>query len=136
MLEDALHNLSLANEEMRKEGVPANEISRANQYLDKILVACETLRSYKYYHTSRTLTSFLTLFVVIGSVLFAPYYVSLGGLYGVFVGPFIAVSFLSLINIQKLLDEPFSRSDIVDGVNLDFVRRFHIRLEHIFSLDK
>jgi len=58
-------SLSHRNEEFRELGVPANEISRLSQYINKIIDNFEIIRSYKYYHTSKIVVTFLEFFVIL-----------------------------------------------------------------------
>lgn len=50
-------------ESMRKQGVSGSEISRANQYLSKMIVAFENIKHIYQYRTPRTLRTYSRLFI-------------------------------------------------------------------------
>jgi len=54
---------------------------------------------------------------------------------GILVGPFIASTFLATINIQKILDHPFSNQDLIDKIRIDFVERISNRINQILLDD-
>lgn len=134
-VEDTIESLSHRNEELRKIGVPANEISRLSQYINKIIDNFEIVRSYKYYHTSKIVVIFLEFFVILWCIAFTPYYTWSWHIVGILVWPFIASTFLATINIQKILDHPFNNQDIIDNIRVDFTWRIEQRIHEILFDD-
>jgi len=134
-VENSIEWLSHRNEELREIGVPANEISRLSQYINKIIDNFEIVRSYKYYHTSKIVVIFLEFFVILWCIAFTPYYTWTGHIVGILVWPFIASTFLATINIQKILDHPFNNQDIIDNIRVDFTWRIEQRIQKILFDD-
>ena len=131
-VEYSIWELSKLNEKIRSLWVPANEVSRANQYLNKILDNFEVIRAYKSYNTSKLLIVFLEYVLIIGCVILIPHFIQ-NGFVWVFVAPIIFISFSSLINIEKILDNPLIRWDITDTIDLNFWERFQKRIKSIFD---
>lgn len=133
-LDDALDALSRRNEAMRSLGVPANEISRASQYVNKIADTIEFVRLFKFYTTSRLLRYFLTILLVIGVIVFAPYYVTIPTVW-IFVWPLFSCIFSAALNIQMILDNPVNGTGYIDQMQTQFTSSFFIRIQEILFDD-
>jgi hypothetical protein len=105
--------LSRFNERLRAEGVPANEISRANQYLTRIMSAFENIKHIYRYRTPRTLRTFSDFFILLLPILYGPYFAFQAAEYGrglAYVMPVLFTLILAgLANIQNHLENPFDQ---------------------------
>lgn len=133
-LDDALDALSLRNECMRTCGVPANEISRASQYINKMSDTIEFIMLFKFYTTSRLMRNFLTFLIFLGVVIFAPYYSTIDTI-GMYIGPLFACIFSAALNIQRILDNPINGTKYIDQIQTNFTSRFHMRIQEILFDD-
>jgi predicted membrane chloride channel (bestrophin family) len=108
---------SRSHEQMRMAGVPANEISRANQYLKNIAVDFEKMDNILYYRTPVALRAYSRLFLNLFPILFAPFFAQYGLPEHPSIGYWVAICYtlvlVSLDNIQDDLENPF------DGVGAD-----------------
>lgn len=117
-----LSDLSRSHEALRAAGVPANEVSRANQYLRAIVIDFERMRNILEYRTPMALRAYSRVFLNAFPILFGPYFASIAMESSPAVGYFVAVVFslvlVSLDNIQDALENPY---DTVgeDDVDLD-----------------
>lgn len=117
-----LSDLSRSHEALRAAGVPANEVSRANQYLRAIVIDFERMRNILEYRTPMALRAYSRVFLNAFPVLFGPYFASIAIESSPAVGYLVAVVFslvlVSLDNIQDALENPY---DTVgeDDVDLD-----------------
>lgn len=117
-----LASLSTSHEALRAAGVPANEISRVNQYLRAIVIAFERMRNILEYRTPMALRAYSRVFLNAFPVLFGPYFAQLARestlAVGYGVAAIYALVLVSLDNIQDALENPF---DTVgeDDVDLD-----------------
>lgn len=111
---------SRSHEALRAAGVPANEISRANQYLRQIIIDFERMNNIASYRTPRALRAYSRLFLNLFPLLFGPYFASIAYPEYPFAGYVVAVLYtlvlVSLDNIQDDLENPF------DGVGADDLR--------------
>ena len=105
--------LSRAHEELRKGGVPANEISRLNQYLSKMMTDYERMRNIATYRTPLSLRAYSRVFLNIFPIAFGPYFAMLCVKSEAFpaIGYVVAVLYslvlVTLDNIQEDLEDPF-----------------------------
>jgi len=126
-------DFSRSHELMRQAGVPANEISRANQYLKIIMVEFERMKNILLYRTPITLRAYSRVFLNAFPVLFGPYFAYLAREYYSGVGYLVAVLYslvlVSLDNIQEDLEIPF---DAVgeDDIRLDVAGNYQAMFEH------
>jgi len=127
---DVLSRLSVSLERLRAAGVPANEISRANQYLSKILADFERMRNIATYRTPVSLRAYSVVFLNAFPVAFGPYFATLCTENKAFpaVGYVVAVLYslvlVSLDNIQEHLEDPFD--DVgTDDIHLDVLDEYH-----------
>ena len=117
-----LSEVSVSHEELRKVGVPANEISRANQYLSKIMTSFERMRNIANYRTPMSLRAYSTVFLSIFPIAFGPYFAHLCieaesfEYVGYMVAVLYALVLVTLDNIQDDLENPF------DGIGVDDVK--------------
>jgi len=108
---------------MRQLNVQSGEISRANQYISKIIIAFDGIKSICVYRTPKSLRLFSKVFIFSFPILYAPYFAAISKEYSsgmTFVMP-ILYSFIliSLKNIQDNLEHPFDNmgeDDIVINV--------------------
>lgn len=108
---------SHSHELMRGVGVPANEISRANQYLRQIIIDFERMNNIVNYRTPLALRAYSRLFLNLFPLLFGPYFASIAypdhPMAGYIVALIYSLVLVSLDNIQDHLENPF------DGVGAD-----------------
>ncbi len=118
---------STAHEALRRTGVPANEISRANQYLRAMMIEFERLKNILLYRTPLSLRAYSRIFLNSFPILFGPYFAYLAQKSFPVVGYGVAVLYsvvlVSLDNIQEDLENPF---DMVgaDDVRLDAAKDY------------
>ena len=114
--------LSRSHEELRASGVPANEVSRINQYLRAIVIDFERMRNVLEYRTPQSLRAYSRVFLNAFPVLFGPYFARLATESSLAVGYLVAITYsvvlVSLDNVQEDLENPY---DMVgaDDVRLD-----------------
>lgn len=131
---DAFGKLSRLNEKSREAGLPANEVSRANQYLSHIMRDFEKVRTIREYRTPMSLRGYWQVFLHLFPILFAPAYANLAVKYFPAVGYGTAVLFsvvlVGLDNIQEKLENPFDQ-DSIDDIRLDFAASYGRRMESL-----
>jgi hypothetical protein len=103
--------LSHITNEMRNYGVQSGEISRASQYVSKIIIAFDNMKIIHNYRTPITLRTYSKVFIYIFPIIYGPYFASTVGDYSAsleYVMP-VLYSFIlvSLDNIQDHLENPF-----------------------------
>ena len=98
---------------LRGKGLAVGEVSRANQYVSKMLVSFETIKHIYEYRTPVSLRTFSDFFLVILPILYGPYFAHLGKdyLFGlVYVPPVLfSLVLVTLDNIQEHLENPFDQ---------------------------
>ncbi len=104
-------NLSLITMELRNQGVQSGEISRASQYVSKMIIAFDNMKIIHNYRTPVTLRTYSKVFIYIFPIIYGPYFASTVGDYSPsleYVMP-VLYSFIlvSLDNIQDHLENPF-----------------------------
>lgn len=111
---------SRAHEQLRAAGVPANEISRANQYLRQLIIDFEQMNNIASYRTPLALRAYSRLFLNLFPLLFGPYFANIAypehPLAGYVVAVLYSLVLVSLDNIQDHLENPF------DGLGADDLR--------------
>lgn len=111
---------SHSHELLRAAGVPANEISRANQYLRQLIIDFERMNNIASYRTPVTLRAYSRLFLNLFPMLFGPYFANIAYPEHPTAGYILALIYslvlVSLDNIQDQLENPF------DGVGADDLR--------------
>jgi len=120
-------DFSLSHEQLRKDDVPANEISRINQYLRAIIIDFEKMRNIFLYRTPVSLRAYSQIFLNIFPIIYAPYFASLCNKSFEIVGYGVAVVYsivlVSLDNIQEDLESPYDEIG-ADDVNLDVITEY------------
>ena len=115
-------DISKSHEKLRQNDVPANEISRANQYLRSMIIEFERMRNILKYRTPISLRSYSHVFLNAFPILFGPYFAHLTIKFFPVAGYLIAILYslvlVSLDNIQEDLENPYDAIG-EDDVNLD-----------------
>ncbi|WP_420630457.1 bestrophin family ion channel [Candidatus Leptofilum sp.] len=111
---------SRSHEALRDVGVPANEVSRANQYLRQLIIDFEKMNNIARYRTPLALRAYSRLFLNLFPLLFGPYFAQIAypdhPLAGYVVAVLYSLVLVSLDNIQDGLENPF------DGMGADDLR--------------
>jgi len=124
--------ISKSHETLREKNVPANEISRANQYLRSIVIEFERMRNILRYRTPISLRAYSHIFLNAFPVLYGPYFAQLSAKFSPVAGYLIAVLYslvlVSLDNIQENIENPY---DAVgeDDLNLDVAKEYKELME-------
>ena len=117
---EVFDEFSRSHEKLRDVGVPANEISRANQYLRAIMIDFEKMRNVARYRTPVALRAYSRLFINIFPIFFAPYFAYVAypelPIVGYVIAFFYSFVLVSLDNIQDHLENPY------DGIGPDDLR--------------
>ena len=105
--------LSDAIRDLRADGVAATEISRANQYLSRMMSSFESIRNIYEYRTPRSLRAFSDFFILLLPVLYGPYFAFQALQFRselFWVMPVLfALILVGLSNIQDHLENPFDQ---------------------------
>jgi len=119
--------ISKSHEKLREKNVPANEISRVNQYLRAIIIEFERMRNILQYRTPISLRSYSNVFLNSFPILFGPYFAQLATKFLPIVGYIIAILYslilVSLDNIQEDLENPYDTIG-EDDVDLDVAEEY------------
>jgi predicted membrane chloride channel (bestrophin family) len=106
-------NISKTIENLRDRGLSGSEVSRVNQYLNKYMMAFETLKHIYQYRTPRTLRLYSKFFIYAVMVLLGPYFALLAEDHHLFVDylqpVLFSMVFTGLDNIQEHLENPFDQ---------------------------
>ncbi len=112
--------VSRSLEIMRQTGVPANEISGANQILRTMVFEFERMNNISNYRTPIALRAYSRLFLNFIPILFGPHFAHTAyptyPVLGYLVAVLYAIVLVSLDNIQDQLENPF------DGIGGDDLR--------------
>lgn len=112
--------LSLSHEALREAGMPANEVSRVNQYLRATMIHFEQMNNIAQYRTPLALRAYSRVFLNAFPILFSPFFANVAypdwPLAGYIVAFVYAVVLVSLDNIQDDLERPY------DGQGQDDLR--------------
>lgn len=107
--------LSKSHEELRAAGMPANEISRTNQYLRAVMIEFERMRAILEYRTPLALRAYSRVFLNGFPILYGPYFATLAAesipAVGYLVAVLYSVVLVSLDNIQEALENPYGTVD-------------------------
>jgi len=110
---EAFSSISLLIRDLRRKGMAPGELSRVNQYLEKMLISFERIKHIYQYRTPRTLRAYSKLFIFLLPPLYGPYfaYISHELMPGfAYVMPAIfSIVLVSLDNIQDDLENPFDQ---------------------------
>lgn len=109
----AMTQLSTTVQKLRGYDLPSGEMSRVNQYLSKLWIAIDNLKSIYFYPTPITLRAYSRVFIYSFPVLYGPYFVFAAQSYSVGLEYMMPVLFsfilVSLDNIQGHLESPFDQ---------------------------
>ena len=109
----AMTQHSTTVQKLRDYDLPSGEMSRVNQYLSKLWIAIDNLKSIYFYPTPITLRAYSRVFIYSFPVLYAPYFVYAAQSYSVGLEYMMPVLFsfilVSLDNIQAHLESPFDQ---------------------------
>jgi predicted membrane chloride channel (bestrophin family) len=114
--------LSASHEELRRADLGVSEVSRANQYLGKMMVDFERMRAIAVYRTPLALRAYSRVFLNLFPIAFGPYFAFMCTEAKNFpwIGYLVAVLYsmvlLSLDNLQDQLEDPY------DGVGDDDIK--------------
>ncbi len=119
---DIFSQLSKVVIEMRNYGVQATEVSRASQYISKMIIAFDNMKVIHNYRTPITLRTYSKVFIYIFPIIYGPYFASTFKDYSAhleYVMP-VLYSFIlvSLDNIQDHLENPFDEVG-EDDISID-----------------
>lgn len=119
---------SRSHEQLRQAGVPANEVSRANQYLRQLIIDFERMNHIASYRTPLALRAYSRLFLNLFPLLFGPYFANIAYPDHPGAGYVVAVIYslvlVSLDNIQDHLENPFDGVG-ADDLHLDVANEYH-----------
>jgi hypothetical protein len=114
--------LSKLIQELREIGLNSSEISRANQYLSKAIVAFEMMRNIAYYRTPITLRAYSKVFIYSFPIIYGPYFAYTFSEYETHLAYLMPVLYcfilVSLTNIQEFLEHPYDEVG-EDDIHLD-----------------
>jgi predicted membrane chloride channel (bestrophin family) len=120
----AFSKISSSHEQLREAGVAANEISRINQYLSKMMIDFERMRNIAHYRTPIALRAYSRVFLNLFPIAFGPYFAHLCDKSETFpyVGYMVAVLYslvlVTLDNLQEDLEDPYDELG-ADDIKLD-----------------
>lgn len=127
--------LSRSHEALREAGMPANEVSRLNQYLRSTIIHFEQMNNIAQYRTPLALRAYSRIFLNAFPILFSPFFANVAypdwPLAGYIVAFVYAVVLVSLDNIQDDLERPY------DGQGQDDLRLLNSEayLQRLFDVE-
>ncbi|GIV30097.1 MAG: hypothetical protein KatS3mg028_1163 [Bacteroidia bacterium] len=115
--------ISLFIQSFRKANVTPSELSRADQYFTRAVADFEKMKKILYYRTPYALRVYAIFFLYSFPVLYAPYFAyhlkdSTYPVIGYLSAVLYSFVFVSLINIQEQLENPFDQYG-EDDIHLD-----------------
>jgi predicted membrane chloride channel (bestrophin family) len=120
---------SSSNEALRDAKVTGSEISRANQYVSKMMIDYERMRNIATYRTPVSLRAYSRVFLNLFPIAFGPYFAALCYKSELFpmVGYMVAILYslvlVTLDNLQEDLEDPYD--DVgTDDVKLNVVEDY------------
>ncbi|NUM44307.1 MAG: hypothetical protein HUU38_06330 [Anaerolineales bacterium] len=118
---------SQSHERLRAAGVPANEISRANQYLTRMMESFERMNNVLIYRPPVSLRAHSRMFLNLFPIIFGPYFANLAypdyPWVGFGIATLYAVVLVSLDNVEDHLENPFD-SIGADDLHLEVVEEY------------
>jgi predicted membrane chloride channel (bestrophin family) len=111
-------------EQLRQAEVTNSEISRANQYMSKMMISYERMRNIALYRTPIALRAYSRVFLNLFPIAFGPYFAYLCSESTTFpyVGYMVAVLYslvlVTLDNLQEHLEDPYDELG-ADDIKLD-----------------
>ncbi|TRX52363.1 hypothetical protein FNH22_21865 [Fulvivirga sp. M361] len=110
---DNISKLSQMLMGFRSLGLPSGELSRANQYISKLVVSIENLKVILHYRTPITLRAYSKVFIYTFPIIYGPYFEYVAEQYSNGLQYMMPVMFsfilISLDNIQGHLENPFDQ---------------------------
>ena len=110
-------DISLSHEELRNLGLSTSEISRLNQYLQRMIIEFENINNIKKYRTPNSLRAYSKVFLNTFPIVYAPFFAFIAStnshLFGFSLAIMYGLVLTSLDNIQDDLEDPF------DGIGSD-----------------
>lgn len=131
--------ISISHEKMRLSGIHISDVSRANQYLNKMLSNFEQMRTVLNYRTPVSLRAYSNIFLNLFPIIFAPYFAYITSDSSYFIG--LSVAFLysivlvSLNSIQIHLENPYDGIGL-DDISLDVSHEYEQLLKHLNTNQK
>jgi hypothetical protein len=114
-------------EELREAKVTNSEISRANQYVSKMMIDYERMRNIATYRTPVTLRAYSRVFLNVFPIAFGPYFAHLNcenfPIVGYFVAVLYALVLVTLDNLQEDLEDPYDKLG-TDDIRLNVVPEY------------
>jgi hypothetical protein len=114
-------------EKLREAKVATSEISRANQYVSKMMIDFERMRNIATYRTPVTLRAYSRVFLNLFPIAFGPYFAHLNceafPLVGYFVAVLYSLVLVTLDNLQEDLEDPFDKLG-PDDIRLNVVAAY------------
>jgi len=108
---DVFSAFSESHERLRQVGVPANEVSRANQYLSKMIADFEMMNNVAHYRPPISLRAHSRMFLNLFPIIFGPYFANLSypeyPWVGYSIAALYAIVLVSLDNVADQLENPF-----------------------------
>jgi predicted membrane chloride channel (bestrophin family) len=111
---ESFDEISLFIQTLRRANISPGELSRIDQYLTKSVTDFEKMKQILYYRTPNSMRTYSVFFLYSFPILYAPYfaYHLKDGTYAI-IGYISAVLysfvFVSLVNIQEQLENPFDQ---------------------------
>jgi len=100
-------------QDFRRHGLQAGEVSRVSQYVSKISIALENMKTIYHYRTPITLRAYSKVFIYSFPILYGPYFVYASEGYTAGLEYLMPVLFsfilVSLDNIQVHLEDPYDQ---------------------------
>ena len=108
-----ISDLHLLIQDFRKHGLQPGEVSRVSQYISKISIALENMKTIYHYRTPITLRAYSKVFIYSFPILYGPYFVFASQQYTTGLEYLMPVLFsfilVSLDNIQVHLEDPYDQ---------------------------
>jgi len=107
------HRITTVISSHRNEALSASEITRLDNYLNKIIVEYEKMKNIALYRTPGSLRAYAVFFIYTFPIFYAPYFAHFmiqghPGL-GIMISILYSFIFVSLANIQDHLENPFDQ---------------------------
>ena len=121
--------LSGSLEHLRQANVSNTEISRANQYVSKMMIDFERMRNIATYRTPVSLRAYSSVFLNMFPIAFGPYFAAIymNSERFPYIGYIVAVLYslvlVTLDNVQEDLEDPFDEIG-TDDVKLDIIEDY------------
>jgi hypothetical protein len=105
--------ISVFINKLRNVGLTSSELTRCNQFLNKMIISFETVKHIYQYRTPNSLRAYSDFFIVVLPILYGPYFAEISMEYSqglIYIMPALfSVILVSLDNIQAQLEDPFDQ---------------------------